>query len=156
MNNKLNETPWESCGIHLWKFKVEGGYLYLYCHQTEGYRNMVFVPDVPKTQCELGDHNYRIMFGKGSCTDCGKEYTEQGIAPSEQVDKLMAPYQDLLNKVADLSMKLSKMESLLRELEKQRVNPKFEEANHCIDRLIGINNDLVERIENLESKIGDE
>lgn len=82
---------------------------------------------------------YREMLENGAtvkCQSCGafgkvgsihachalKEQDKQ-ISPSEQVDKLMAPYQDLLNKVADLSMKLSRMESDLREFEKQRVDP---------------------------------
>lgn len=52
---KLNETPWESIGIHLWRFKVDGGYLYSISDST-----LCFVPNIFKIEptqypsCEHG------------------------------------------------------------------------------------------------------
>jgi hypothetical protein len=64
---KFNETPWESVGLHLWRFKVDGGYLYSISDST-----LCFVPTIhinkpepfPYTTCEHGYY--------GSCPNCNK------------------------------------------------------------------------------------
>jgi len=50
-------------------------------------------------------------------------------------------YQEILNKVAELSMKLNVIKSSLREFEKQRINPRFD----C----------LMDRIEKIENRMND-
>ena len=43
--------------------------------------------------------------------------------------------QEVLNAIGELSMEVNKLKSSLREFEKQRVNPKFEEVKREIDAL---------------------
>lgn len=78
-----------------------------------------------------------------------KPIAQQGIEDigyRQRFGALEQDYQSLLNKVAELSMKLNKMESSLREFEKQKVDPLKEVLSSHDCRI----NNIFERINKLE------
>lgn len=116
------------------RLRVDGGYLYESINVTNwdetpiSHFNMIFVPD-----------SHQMHQNNNDFTKCTTYPQPEDFPTVNQI----------LSEVAQLSQKINKMQSDLREFEKQRVNPKFEECNSNIDRLIGIGKDLVERIEKL-------
>ncbi len=71
------------------------------------------------------------------------------VKPKSDFEVMFDKYTELLNVCGELSMKVNKLESSLREFEKQRVNPKFEEVNNF---LININHRLME-VESLDNEM---
>jgi len=155
-NEKLE---WENYCVNTHRLKVEGGYLYLHIGNVNN--TMCFVPDAPKIlDClECGkkltdDHNCDPQPNGAQDGDIQEQLNELRKIVSNIVKRQLEYHNkenELLNKVAELSMKLSKMQSDLREFEKQKVDV-LRDTIHGQDIRV---EKMFQRIEKLETHVNE-